>query len=103
MRSLVIGGTLFIGRALAPKLIERGDEVTILHRGRHNPFGKSVREMHCDRNDTDAIRQVMREGRYELVFDNVYDWQRGQRRSKSRRPMMSRSLAKRMRLEPQRP
>ena len=76
MRSLVIGGTLFIGRALVPKLIERGDEVTILHRGRHNPFGKSVREVHCDRNDVAAIRQVMREGRYELVFDNVYDWQR---------------------------
>lgn len=77
MRSLVIGGTLFIGRALVPKLIERGDEVTILHRGRHNPFGKSVREVHCDRNDPDAIRKVMREGRYDLVFDNVYDWQRG--------------------------
>ena len=77
MRSLVIGGTLFIGRALVPKLIERGDEVTILHRGRHNPFGESVREVHCDRNDPDAIRKVMREGRYELVFDNVYDWQRG--------------------------
>ncbi len=77
MRSLVIGGNLFIGRALVRKLIERGDEVTILHRGRHNPFGNSVREVHCDRNDPDAIRQVMQEGRYDLVFDNVYDWQRG--------------------------
>lgn len=77
MRSLVIGGTLFIGRALAPKLIERGDEVTILHRGRHNPFGKSVREVHCDRNDAEAMRRVMQKGRYDLVFDNVYDWQRG--------------------------
>ena len=77
MRSLVIGGTLFIGRALVPKLIGRGDEVTILHRGRHNPFGKSVRDVHCDRNDPDAIRKFMREGRYDLVFDNVYDWQSG--------------------------
>ena len=77
MRSLVIGGTLFIGRALVRKLIERGDEVTILHRGKHNPFGGLVREVHCDRNDPDAIRKVMKEGRYDLVFDNVYEWQRG--------------------------
>ena len=77
MRSLVIGGNLFIGRALVQRLINRGDEITILHRGRHNPFGESVREVHCDRNNPDAIRRVMREGRYDLVFDNVYDWQRG--------------------------
>ena len=77
MRSLVIGGNLFIGRALVQLLIERGDDVTILHRGRNNPFGDSVREVHCDRNDSDAISKVMKEGRYDLVFDNVYDWQRG--------------------------
>lgn len=77
MRSLVIGGTLFIGRALVRKLVERGDEVTIVHRGRHNPFGELVCEIHCDRNDGEAMRRVMREGRYDLVFDNVYDWQRG--------------------------
>ncbi len=77
MRSLVIGGTLFIGRALVDKLVERGDEVTIVHRGRHNPFGESVREIHCDRNDGEAMRRVMQGGRYDVVFDNVYDWQRG--------------------------
>jgi 2'-hydroxyisoflavone reductase len=77
MRTLVIGGTLFIGRALVRRLLERGDEVTILHRGKHNPFGSSVQEVHCDRNDTDAISKVTRDGHYDLVFDNVYDWQRG--------------------------
>lgn len=77
MRTLVIGGNLFIGRALVHRLIERGDNVTILHRGSNNPFGDSVQEVHCDRNDTDAIGKVMREGNYDLVFDNVYDWQRG--------------------------
>lgn len=77
MRSLVIGGTLFIGRALVRKLLERGDDVTILHRGKVTPFGENVQEVHCDRNDVDSIRTIMREGNYELVFDNVYDWQRG--------------------------
>jgi nucleoside-diphosphate-sugar epimerase len=33
-RTLVIGGTLFIGRELVRRLMERGDHVTILHRGK---------------------------------------------------------------------
>ena len=33
-RVLVIGGTLFIGRALVDRLLERGDDVVIMHRGR---------------------------------------------------------------------
>lgn len=77
MRTLVIGGNLFIGRALVRRLLKRGDDVTILHRGSNNPFGDSVREVHCDRNDTDAIKKVIRDGNFNLVFDNVYDWQRG--------------------------
>ena len=31
-RVLVIGGTLFIGRALVEQLLERGAEVVIMHR-----------------------------------------------------------------------
>ncbi len=76
-RTLVIGGTLFIGRGLVRRLLERGDDVTILHRGAHNPFGKDVREAHADRNDGEAAARILREGNFELVFDNVYDWQRG--------------------------
>ncbi len=76
-RVLVVGGTLFIGRHLVQRLLERGDDVTILHRGRRNPFQGRVREVHCDRNDTASIVRVLQEGEYEYVFDNVYDWQRG--------------------------
>ena len=75
-RVLVIGGTLFIGRALVTRLLERGDDVTILHRGQNNPFAGDTREIHCDRNDTAAIARAVKGG-YDLVFDNVYDWQRG--------------------------
>lgn len=74
---LVIGGTLFIGRELVRRLLERGDDVTILHRSRRNPFAGLTREVRCDRNDTDAIAAVLRQGRFEYVFDNVYDWERG--------------------------
>ena len=76
-RVLVIGGTLFIGRALVRRLLARGDEVTILHRGRANPFAGRVGEIHCDRNDVDGMRRALAGRRFDLVFDNVYDWQRG--------------------------
>ena len=35
MRVLVIGGTAFLGRAIVEAALERGDEVTWFHRGRH--------------------------------------------------------------------
>ena len=76
-RTLVIGGTLFIGRALVRRLLERGDDVTILHRGKRNPFGDDVREERADRNDGEAVARVLRQGSFEVVFDNVYDWARG--------------------------
>ena len=76
-RALVIGGTLFIGRALVDRLLERGDEVVIMHRGRGTPFGKRVGEIICDRNDTAAVRAALDGTRFDVVYDNVYDWERG--------------------------
>jgi nucleoside-diphosphate-sugar epimerase len=76
-RVLVIGGTLFIGRALVDQLLERGDEVVIMHRGDGTPFGNRVREMRCDRNDVAAVRAALAGSRFDVVYDNVYDWQRG--------------------------
>ena len=76
-RVLVIGGTLFIGRALVRRLLDRGDQVTILHRGRSNPFAGRVGEIHCDRNDVEGMRRALAGRRFDFVFDNVYDWRRG--------------------------
>ena len=76
-RVLVIGGTLFIGRALVDRLLERGDEVVIMHRGSGTPYGNRVGEIRCDRNDVDAVRAALSGRRFEVVYDNVYDWQRG--------------------------
>jgi len=73
----VIGGTLFIGRALVRRLLARGDRVTILHRGKLNPFAGQTEEILCDRNDTAAISKQLRGERFDVVYDNVYDWQRG--------------------------
>ena len=76
-RVLVIGGTLFIGRALVRRLLARGDEVTILHRGQGTPFGGRVAEIRCDRNDAMAVRRELSGERFDVVYDNVYDWERG--------------------------
>ena len=76
-RVLVIGGTLFIGRALVDQLLERGDDVVIMHRGDGTPFGGRVGEIRCDRNDGAAVREALSGTRFDVVYDNVYDWQRG--------------------------
>ncbi|MBK6489039.1 MAG: NAD-dependent epimerase/dehydratase family protein [Gemmatimonadetes bacterium] len=76
-RVLVIGGTLFIGRALVEQLLTRGDEVVIMHRGTGTPFGGRVGEIRCDRNDISGVRSALADRRFDVVYDNVYDWQRG--------------------------
>lgn len=76
-RVLVIGGTLFLGRALVEELLQRGVDVTVMHRGRGTPWGERVRELRCDRNDVAEVRASLADARFDVVFDNVYDWQRG--------------------------
>src|SRR5713101_274594 len=75
-KTLVIGGTLFIGRELVRRLLERGDRVTILHRGRSR-LPEGVDEIICDRNDETAVRQQLAGREFDVVFDNAYDWERG--------------------------
>jgi 2'-hydroxyisoflavone reductase len=76
-RVLVIGGTLFIGRALVTELVKAGHEVTILHRKTGHDLGKKVASVLADRNDVESMRRVLAQGNFDVVFDNVYDWERG--------------------------
>ena len=76
-RALVIGGTLFLGRALVDQLLDLGDDVVIMHRGHGTPFGGRVGEISCDRNDIDAVRAALDGTQFDVVYDNVYDWHRG--------------------------
>jgi len=76
-RALVIGGTLLIGRTLVEQLLARSDDVVIMHRGHGTPFGARVREIHCDRNDVHAVASALAHEQFDVVYDNVYDWQRG--------------------------
>lgn len=77
MKVLVIGGTLFIGRLLVQELVKAGHDVSILHRKPKHDFGKRVQNLVGDRNDPEAVRQALDGRRFEVVFDNAYDWERG--------------------------
>jgi nucleoside-diphosphate-sugar epimerase len=77
MKVLVVGGTLFIGRALVQALLKAGHDVTVLHRKPAHSFGKKIGNLTADRNEPEQVRSALAGTRFDAVFDNVYDWQRG--------------------------
>ncbi len=77
MKVLVIGGTLYIGRLLVEELVKAGHEVAILHRKPKHDFGRRVENLMADRNDSDSLKEVLSGRRFEVIYDNAYDWERG--------------------------
>jgi 2'-hydroxyisoflavone reductase len=77
MNCLVIGGTRFIGRLLVAELLKAGHSVSVLHRRPKHDLGRRVRNLVADRNDAAAVRAALAGKNFEVVFDNVYDWDRG--------------------------
>ena len=77
MKVLVIGGTSFIGRHLVDELMRSGHEVAVLHRKPKHDLGRRVENIMADRNDEESLREVLTGRRFDAVFDNVYDWERG--------------------------
>src|SRR5689334_5623105 len=76
-RVLILGGTQFIGRLMVNELLRAGHEVYILHRKSRHPFSKRVHNLVADRNDTASLRKAVANMRFDAVYDNVYDWERG--------------------------
>jgi 2'-hydroxyisoflavone reductase len=77
MNCLVIGGTQFIGRQLVADLLKAGHAVTVLHRRPKHDLGRRVKNITADRNDPQAVKTALAGTKFEVVFDNVYDWDRG--------------------------
>ncbi len=77
MKVLVIGGTSFIGRYQVAELLKAGHEVTILHRKPAHDLGRRVGNLVADRNDPASLRSALSGYRFDAVFDNAYDWERG--------------------------
>ncbi|MFF7591488.1 NAD-dependent epimerase/dehydratase family protein [Kitasatospora purpeofusca] len=67
MRLLLLGGTEFVGRAVAEAALERGWEVTVFHRGTHAaPAGARV--LHGDRTAEGGLA-ALAEGEWDAVVD----------------------------------
>ena len=77
MNALVIGGTLFIGRLLVQRLLEEDHMVSVLHRKAEHDLGPDVENLMADRGDSDSLHRVLSGRHFDVVFDNVYDWERG--------------------------
>src|SRR5262245_45712656 len=77
MKVLVIGGTMFISRSLVAELLKAGHEVAVMHRRSKHDLAKRVQNLMADRNDPESVRRALRYTGFQVVFDNVYDWERG--------------------------
>jgi len=77
MKVLVIGGTLFIGKLLVEELLKGGHDIAVLHRKPKHDLGRRVENMMADRNDAASLGEALSGRRFDVVFDNVYDWERG--------------------------
>ena len=68
MRMLILGGTVFLGRALVAAAAAQGHDVTILSRGRSGPDPEGVEVLRGDRDRDDGLSAL--EGRsFDVVVD----------------------------------
>ena len=70
MKALILGGTGFIGRGVSELLHERGDEVTVAHRGVSEPVNWiPIRHIHADRHELTAQKSAIRSFGPDVVVD----------------------------------
>ncbi|MGT2426572.1 NAD-dependent epimerase/dehydratase family protein [Amnibacterium kyonggiense] len=67
MRILVLGGTAWLGGAIATEAVERGHDVACLARGESGGVPAGARLMRADRDRPDACAEAR--GRWDAVFD----------------------------------
>lgn len=64
----VIGGTGPTGPHVVAGLLGRGDEVTVVHTGRHEvDLGSSVRHIHGDVQSADALEAIFANAHYDII------------------------------------
>jgi 2'-hydroxyisoflavone reductase len=77
MNCLVIGGTGYLGRLLVAELLKKDHAVAVMHRRPKHDLGRRVANIVADRNDGHAVKAALAGKNFDVVFDNVYDWDRG--------------------------
>ncbi|AZN39364.1 NAD-dependent epimerase/dehydratase family protein [Paenibacillus albus] len=69
---LVLGGTRFFGKKLVERLLQAGDQVTIVTRGGlSHPFGEQVKHLQLDRTNAKVLEEAIGDGSYDVVYDNI--------------------------------
>lgn len=68
-RVLVMGGSYFIGKKLVEMLLKREYEVCTLNRGSHPETNPAIRQLNCDRNNTEHLKQVLSGEEFDYVVD----------------------------------
>ena len=71
MEILVLGGTMFLSRAVAELGVARGHNVTTFNRGRSGPAVVGARALTGDRTDPQDLRKLAGAS-FDLVFDTGY-------------------------------
>ena len=72
MRTLIIGGTRYLGAAIARELTRCGHEVAVLHRGlTPGDLPASVQHLLGDARDSVFVEACLRDGRYDAVVDTI--------------------------------
>jgi len=70
MRSLVLGGSTFVGRRLVHQLSGQGHEVGVLNRGQTpSTLPTGVGRYTADRTDIDSVRSALRGTEWDAIFD----------------------------------
>ncbi len=69
MRSLVLGGSSFVGARLVRRLLADGHEVSVLNRGRSGSPTADVEQLTADRRDTPSMKAALGAGQWDAVFD----------------------------------
>ncbi|MEY9872089.1 2'-hydroxyisoflavone reductase [Streptacidiphilus sp. MAP12-33] len=69
MRLLVIGGSVFVGRAFAEEGVRRGWAVTVFNRGHSQDDPQGVRSLRGDRTRDEDLAALAAAGPYDAVVD----------------------------------
>ena len=69
MRTLVLGGSSFVGGRLVKQLLENGEEVTTLNRGKSGGAREGVHQLIADRKDADSMKAALSGTEWDAVYD----------------------------------
>jgi nucleoside-diphosphate-sugar epimerase len=69
MRTLVLGGSSFVGGRLVKRLLDNGDDVTTLNRGLSGGAHAGVQQLTADRRDIESMKLALNGREWDAVYD----------------------------------